>query len=39
LKDPSAERNIILRWTFRNWDVGVWTGLFWLSIGSGGGHL
>jgi hypothetical protein len=23
---------IILRWIFRKWDVGVWTGLSWLSI-------
>jgi hypothetical protein len=21
---------IILRWVFRRWDVGVWTGLSWL---------
>jgi hypothetical protein len=21
------------------WDVGVWTGLSWLRIGTGGGHL
>jgi hypothetical protein len=32
-------RNIILRWIFRKWDVGVWTGLSWLRIGTGGGHL
>ena len=30
---------IILRWIFRKWDVGVWTGLSWLRIGTGGGHL
>jgi hypothetical protein len=30
---------IILRWIFRKWDVGVWTGSSWLRIGTGGGHL
>ena len=24
---------------FRKWDVKVWTGLMWLRIGTGGGHL
>ena len=27
------------RWIFRKWDEGVWTGLIWLRIGTGGGHL
>jgi hypothetical protein len=26
----------LLRWNFRKWDVGVWTGSRWLSIGTGG---
>jgi hypothetical protein len=30
---------IILRWIFRNWDVGVWTGSIWLRIGTGVEHL
>jgi len=30
---------IILRWVFRKWDVGVRTGLIWLRIRTGGGHL
>ena len=30
---------LILRWIFRKWDVGVWTGSSWLRIGTGGGHL
>jgi hypothetical protein len=30
---------IILRWIFRNCDEGAWTGLSWLRIGTGGGHL
>jgi hypothetical protein len=27
LEDPSVDGRIILRWIFRKWDVGVWTGL------------
>jgi len=23
----------------KKWDVGAWTGLIWLRIGTGGGHL
>jgi len=30
---------IILRWIFRKWDVGIWTGSSWLRIGTGGEHL
>jgi hypothetical protein len=26
-------------WNFRKWDVGAWTGLIWLRIGTGGGLL
>jgi len=39
LGDPGIDRRIILRWIFRKWDVGVWTGSIWLRIGTGGGHL
>jgi len=39
LGDPGLDGRIILKWIFRNWDVGVWTGLSWLRIGIGGGHL
>jgi hypothetical protein len=39
LGDPGVEERVILRWIFRKWDVGVWTGLSWLRIGTGGGHL
>jgi len=28
-----------IKMIFRKWDVGVWTGLSWLKIGIGGGHL
>jgi hypothetical protein len=36
--DPGVDR-IILRRIFRKWDVGVWTGLSWLRIKTGGGKL
>jgi len=39
LGDPGVGRRIILRWIFRKWVVGVWTGSSWLRIGTGGGHL
>jgi hypothetical protein len=32
--DPGVDVRIILGWTFRTWDVGVWTGLVWLRIGT-----
>jgi len=35
LEDPGIEIRIILRWIFRKWDVGAWTGLIWLRIGTG----
>jgi hypothetical protein len=37
--DPGVDGTIILRWIFRRLDVGVWTGLGWLRIETGGGHL
>jgi len=30
---------IILGWIFRKWDVGIWTGLGWPRIETGGGLL
>jgi len=30
---------IILKWTFRKWNLGTWTGSGWLTIGKGGGLL
>jgi len=37
--NPGVDGRIILRWSFRKWDVGVWTGSSWLRIGTGGRHL
>jgi hypothetical protein len=37
--DRDVDVMIILRWIFRKWDIGVWTGLSWLRIGIGGGYL
>jgi len=36
---PRHRREDIVRWIFRKWDVGAWTGLIWLRKGTGGGHL
>jgi hypothetical protein len=36
LEDLGVDRRIILRWIFKNWDVGAWTGSMWLGIGTGG---
>jgi hypothetical protein len=32
---PGVDGRIVLRWIFRKWDVGVWTGLGWLRIETG----
>ena len=39
LEDPDRDGRIKLRWIFRKWDVGAWTGLIWLRIGTGDGGL
>jgi hypothetical protein len=38
-EDPCIDGRMILRWIFRRWDVRAWTGLSWLRIETGGGHL
>jgi hypothetical protein len=37
--DQGVDGNLMLTRIFRKWDVNVWTGLSWLRIGTGGGHL
>jgi hypothetical protein len=39
--DPGVDGRIILRWIFTKWGVGygVWTGLRWLRMETGGRHL
>ena len=37
--DQDVDRRIILRWILRKWEGVVGTGLSWLRIGMGGGHL
>jgi hypothetical protein len=39
LGDPGVDERIILKWIFKKWDVGAWTALSWLRIGTGGGLL
>ena len=39
LEEPCVDGRIILRWIFRKWDVGLWTGLIWLRIVTSGGLL
>jgi hypothetical protein len=37
--DPGVDGRIMLRWIFRKWHVGVWTGLGWLGIETGDRQL
>jgi hypothetical protein len=38
-EDTDVDGRIISRWFFRKWNVEVWTGLSWLRLGIGDGHL
>ena len=38
-EDPGVDGRIILRWIFRKWDVGIWTGSSWFRVGTVGVHL
>ena len=37
LEDQIVDGKIILRWTFRKWDVGAWAGSRWLRTGQAAG--
>ena len=37
--DLGVDGWIILGWIYRRWDVGIWTGLGWPRIETGGGRL
>jgi hypothetical protein len=39
LERPGVDGKIILRWIFRKWKVGLWTGLSWFKMGTVGGQL
>jgi hypothetical protein len=39
LGDPDVNWRIIIRWDFRKWDVGVWTGSSWLRTETDGRYL
>jgi hypothetical protein len=39
LGDPGVDVRIILRWIFRRWEVGLWTGKSWLRRVTGGVHF
>jgi len=39
LGDPGVDGRIIIKWTFRKWDVVLWTGSSWLRIGKVGGYM
>jgi len=38
-RDLGIDGWIILGWISRRWDVGIWTGLGWPRIETGGGRL
>ena len=39
LEEQGVDGRIIVRYTFRKWDVGAWSGSIWLRIETGDGRL
>jgi len=39
LRRPRRRWENSIKWILRNWDAGIWSGLSWLRIGTGGGHF
>ena len=39
MNNSGIDERMILKWIFRKWDVGVWTGSSRLRMGTGGGHF
>jgi hypothetical protein len=37
--NSDVDGRIILKWIFRKWNVGIWTGSSWLRIGTSGENL
>jgi len=38
-RDTSVDGMLVLKWIFKKWAVGVWTGSSRFMIGTGGGKL
>jgi len=36
MEDPGVDGRITVKWIFKTWDEGTWTGLIWLRMGIGG---